>query len=112
MGWRWFAGWALVGGALFFTFLTVLSIGLFVAPAALVLLVLVVRRARPWPESLGAVTGVGAVCVAVAALNWADQTGEGALNAARWLTVGALLVASGTALYAAARRHEGSPPVV
>ena len=111
MGWRWFVAWALAGGVLTLALLTAMSIGLFLAPVALLLLVLVGRRARPWPESLGMVAGVGAVCVAVAALSWASRPGGGTPNPAGWLAVGIVLVVGAAMLYVAARRSGAACPV-
>ncbi len=110
MGWRWFFAWALTGGAIFLALLAVLSIGIFVAPVAIVLLVVVARRARPWPEALGALAGVGAVCVAVAALNWREQPGGGALDPIPWLVAGTLIATGGVALYAIAHRRAVPSP--
>ena len=110
MGWRWFFAWALPGGAFFLALLTVLSIGIFVAPVAIVLLAVVVRRAALWPEALGALAGVGAVCVAVAVLNWRAQPGGGALDPVPWLVAGTLLATGGVALYAIARRRNLPSP--
>ena len=102
VGWRWFAGWAVVGGTLVFALLTALSIGIFVAPFAIAALILVVRRARLWPESLGVLAGIGAVAVAVAALNWRPEPGSGAPDAVSWLVAGLVLIAGGITLYGVA----------
>lgn len=68
-GWRWFSAWAIVGGLLFFSYLTGLSIGIFVLPFALLGLWLVTQVSRAWPELLGAASGAGLLCLGVAVAN-------------------------------------------
>ena len=96
-----FWGWALAGALLLFSILTGLSIGLFVAPLALLSLWLVARWSRPWPESLGAVTGFGAICLVIAFLNLAESDG---VDWAPWLAIGLSLAAAGVLAYGAASR--------
>ncbi len=95
-GWLGFWAWAFAGGLLLFSLVTGLSIGLFVAPFALLALVLVGWRTRAWPESLGALTGFGALCLAVAFLNWGEAGGP---DAAPWLVTGAVLATAGAGGY-------------
>lgn len=122
-GCRWFWAWSLVGAALSFSFLTGLSIGLFVLPVALLLLWIVLSRSPRWPESVGFIEGIGIILLAVAFVNRADrpcspngslQIGStsagqsvscGGLDPHPWLYVGVLLVALAAAAYAVARRN-------
>jgi len=67
--WRWFAAWSVTGAALSFSFLTGLSIGLFVLPLAAALLLWVARNSPQLWDALGFVAGIGAVLVLVALLN-------------------------------------------
>ena len=67
-GWRWFGAWSIVGALLTFSFLTGLSIGLFVLPFAAVALVWTARRAPDAREALGIAAGAGLVAVLVAPL--------------------------------------------
>src|SRR5215471_16125156 len=55
----WFGAWLAVGAAFTLSLLGALSIGLFVLPFALVLLVVVVRRSPHLPEGIGFVSGIG-----------------------------------------------------
>jgi hypothetical protein len=68
-GWRWFAAWAAAGAAITFSFLTGLSIGLFVLPAAAALLLWVARAAPRLAEAIGFVAGLGSMLVLVGLLN-------------------------------------------
>jgi hypothetical protein len=95
-GWRWFAAWALAGALVVFAFLSAASIGLFVAPVALLTLVLVGRWGAGGGEMLGLVAGAGLVSLLIAALNGGDR--------APWLLIGLGLVTAGIVAYAAARR--------
>jgi len=67
--WRWFAAWSAAGAAMSFSFLTGLSIGLFVLPLGAALLLWVARNAPQLRDALGFVAGIGAVLVLVALLN-------------------------------------------
>jgi hypothetical protein len=96
-GWRWFAAWALAGALVAFAFLSAASIGVFVAPFALLAVVLVARGSAGGSEMLGVIAGAGLVSLLIAALS----AGEGS---APWLLVGLGLVTAGVVAYAAARR--------
>ena len=85
--WPWFVAWSVAGGLLTFSFLTGLSIGLFVLPLAAVVLVWVARRAPRLTDAVGFVEGIGAVCVLVAFLN---RAGEG-VDPMPWLLAGLML---------------------
>jgi hypothetical protein len=90
--------WAGVGGALA---LSVISfVGVLVGLPALVALWLVARRSPRWPEPLGLLTGVGALCLTIAFLNW-DELG---VDPVPWLAAGVVLGAAGIGFYARARR--------
>ena len=85
--WPWFAAWSVAGGLLAFSFVTGLSIGLFVLPLASVVLVWVARRTPRLADALGFVEGVGALCVLVAFLN---RAGNG-VDPMPWLLAGVSL---------------------
>lgn len=86
-GWRWFAAWSAAGAATTFSFLTGLSIGLFVLPLAAALLFWVARHAPRLPAALGFAEGVGAVLLLVAFLN----RGEAGVDPMPWLLAGLFL---------------------
>ena len=65
----WFAAWCAAGALLTFSFLTGLSIGLFVFPLAAGALLYVAWHAPHFFEGLGSVAGVGAMLLVVAFLN-------------------------------------------
>lgn len=58
-GWRWFHAWGVAGALFTFSFLTGLSIGLFLLPVATLALLWVARRAPNGWEWLGFVEGIG-----------------------------------------------------
>lgn len=124
VGWKGFLAWAAAGGLLVFAVVSGLSIGLFVLPLAVVILVLVVRRVRGWPEILGAGAGCGAICLLIAFLNRDYNPcpegpitlgpGEsefecGGFDPLPWLVAGLALVALSTLTYAFARRSPTRP---
>jgi hypothetical protein len=94
-----FWGWAVSGGLIVFSALSMASIGLFVAPLALVASVVMVRRSPSWPEPLGLVLGCGAIVFVIGLLNFSD----GGLDPLPWLVSGALLTAAAVLGYGAAR---------
>jgi hypothetical protein len=97
---RWFLAWAAAGAALTFSFLTGLSIGLFVLPFAGLLLWWVARRTRHLLDATGFVAGIGVVLVLVAFLN---RSGSG-LDPMPWLVAGVCLAGSALLAYALLRR--------
>ena len=101
--WRWFFAWALAGGALTFSFLAGLSIGIFVLPVAVVLFAWVARRAPHVPDAFGFVAGVGMVCILVAFLN---RSSEG-VDAMAWLLAGVSLNGLGVVAYTVACSRPG-----
>lgn len=118
-GWRWFAAWAAVGGLLAFVVLAAPSVGLFALPVAGLALTLLLRSGRRWPELLGAVSGIGVLFLAIAALNrdyapcpdgglvvTPGQTSLecGGLDPLPWLVAGGLLSLAGAAAYLLERR--------
>jgi len=124
-GWLVFAAWVLAGALAVFSVLGAASIGLFIAPLAVVAIWLTSRFGRVWPEMLGMVSGAGAVCLLIALLNRLEGTtpcaegghslspGEteascGGLSPTPWLVGGLVLVTAGAVAYARARR--GSSP--
>jgi hypothetical protein len=93
--WRWFAAWSVAGAAMAFSFLTGLSIGLFVLPLAAAVLLWVAWKAPRLPYALGFVAGIGAVLVLVAFLN---RAGTG-VDPMPWLLAGLALGGFALALY-------------
>lgn len=89
---RWFPAWTLAGAAVTFSFLTGLSIGLFVLPFAAAVLWWVARRAPHLVDALGFVVGIGLVLLLVGFLN---RDGDG-IDPLPWLLCG--LGLSGLAL--------------
>jgi hypothetical protein len=117
--WRWFAAWAAVGGLVAFTLLGAATIGVFVLAFAVLAVVLVLRSGRLWPELLGAVFGIGVLCLVVGALHrdyapcpdggLVVPPGEtsvscGGADPVPWLIAGTLLSVAGAAAYLLARR--------
>ena len=99
--WRWFAAWSVAGAAMAFSFLTGLSIGLFVLPLAAALLLWVAWNAPRFPEALGFVAGIGAVLVLVAFLN---RAGTG-VDPVPWLVAGLCLAGCALVAYSALRHR-------
>ncbi|HUO48511.1 MAG TPA: hypothetical protein VMU09_06730 [Acidimicrobiales bacterium] len=96
-GWGWFAAWAIAGAGLCVGFLGALSIGIFVLPVAVVMLV-VLLRCRPAANSkAGILSGLGLPLLVVAARSggWTPWY--------PWAIAGVLLVAAG--LWLQLRRH-------
>jgi hypothetical protein len=91
-----FWGWAIVGGLAVFSLLSAASIGVLVAPAALIALAAMARSRPTWPEPLGVVAGAGFVTVAIGLLHLR----AGGLDPVPWLIAGALLVAIACAAFA------------
>ena len=121
-GWRGFAAWAVVGALLALSLWGAASIGLFVFPLAVLGVVLVRRRARPWPEAAGMLEGVAALSLFVGTANLGSSpcpaAGSGTVNLGAgagggsacggmeplpWLLVGLALAATG--LFVGARRR-------
>ena len=116
--WASFAAWAIAGGLSTVAILTGFSIGIFVAPVALLVVWLAVRRASRGAELLGLAAGVGAILLLVAFLN-RDYTpcpdgpvtlapGQtefecGGFDPLPWLVAGAVVVAVSLVVYAAVR---------
>jgi hypothetical protein len=123
-GWIWFCAWAFSGGLTFFAVLTGFSIGLLLLPFGALSVVLVARWARAWPESLGVVAGVGAICLLIAALNrdyrpcpraevtlspGQSEFSCGGLDPKAWWIAGALLLPAASVAYEITRRLLGRP---
>lgn len=116
----WFGAWLAVGAAFTLSFLGALSIGLFVLPFALVLLVIVVRRSPYLPEAIGFVSGIGVMLLLVAFRNRGyepcsadgfqrlapgqQSVSCGGWNPHPWLYVGIAVTAAGALVYLAASR--------
>jgi hypothetical protein len=92
--WRWFAAWSVAGAAMSFSFMTGLSIGLFVLPLAAALLLWIARNAPQLRDALGFVAGIGGVLVLVGLLN---RAGTG-VDPTPWFLAGLSL--GGLALFA------------
>jgi hypothetical protein len=118
----WFGAWLAVGAAFTLCFLGALSVGLFVLPFALLLLVLVVRRSPRLPEATGFVSGIGVVLLLVAFRNrdYSACPADGVLRLEPgqqsvscggwdphpWLYVGIAVTAAGALAYLAASRAQ------
>jgi hypothetical protein len=68
-GWPWFAAWTVAGALMTFSFLTGLSIGLFVLPLAAPILLAVAWTAPGVPDAIGFLEGIGMMLLVVALLN-------------------------------------------
>lgn len=112
-GWRALLEWGLALCVAFFAVLASATIGMFVAPLALLGLLLAAWRDRAWPEApIGGMIGAGAVCLVIAELNRHVgpcitrplQRGEyshcGGWNPLPWFALGVGLAALGIAGYA------------
>jgi len=125
-GWPSLLAWGIASLLLTLTLVGAASIGMFVAPFAIMAIVVAARRNRDWPEAaLGSLVGAGAVCLFVAygsrGYSACPPTGTpiwvgpgehfacGGLNPAPWLTVALLLAGVGLAVYILFRRsHRGA----
>jgi hypothetical protein len=107
-GWLSFGAWALAGAPLCMTLIGAASIGIFVAPFALLTLWLVARKAGTGPPLFGLLTGAGAPVLAVGIA----ELDAGGFNGRLWLVVGAALIAAGIAGSAATRRRAQPPSAV
>ena len=66
-GWLSLLEWAIASLTLTLTLIGAASIGIFVAPFAIIAVVVAVRRNRVWPEAAsGGLVGASAVCLFVA----------------------------------------------
>ncbi len=65
-GWKAFWLWAVAGALLSFAVLAIMSIGLYLLPVAIIVTVLIARRASAWPETLGVLEGAAATALWVA----------------------------------------------
>src|SRR4051794_9435932 len=81
---QWFLAWSAAGAAMTFSFLTGLSIGLFVLPFAGLLLWWVARRTRHLLDATGFAAGVGVVLLLVAVLH----PSRAGLDPLPWLLAG------------------------
>ena len=94
-GWHGFAAWAAAGALLVFSLLAMASIGLFLLPFALVACWVAARASRDALDLLGALSGAGLVCLAIAALDSFDSM--------LWPGVGIALTLAGAATFAILR---------
>ena len=123
VGWRAFAEWAFGVALLSFAAVGAASIGVFVLPFALLILVLVARRNRESPEAWGSLAGIGSICLFVGFGNL-DYTpcptmpitirvvegtrgsfSCGGPEPMPWLAMGLLLTTTGIAMYWISRRR-------
>jgi hypothetical protein len=115
----WFGAWLAVGAAFALSVLGAPSIGLFVLPVALVLLVIVVRRSQHLPEAIGLVSGIGVMLLLVAFRNrdyepcsngfhrlapGQQSVSCGGWNPHPWLYLGLAVTAAGVLAYLAASK--------
>ena len=115
-GWRWFGLWALPGAALAFQ---VSVIGLLLLPVGFLGALLLVRRARIWPELLGLLEGFALVFFVFAYANRdyiacddirielhpGDVFECGGTDPLIWFALGFAFAAAGVAGYAALERR-------
>jgi len=97
-GWRGFAAWAAAAALLVFSVLAMASIGLFVLPFALVASWFAARGSRDALDLLGALSGAGLVCLAIAALD--------GFGSVLWLGSGIALTFAGVVAFAILRCRE------
>jgi hypothetical protein len=93
--------WGLAGALVTLTVVGAASIGIFVLPAAVLVLWLAARSSRLWPEALGGLAGAAAICFAIAWIQWEP----GGLEATPWLVAGAVLGSLAVGGYALAARR-------
>jgi hypothetical protein len=110
--WRWFAAWLLVGGLYALSLLSMLSIGLFILPIAVLATVLLCRHSEALRGVPGLVAGIALPLFYVAALN---RNGPGTICSAidggrgtmctdelspwPWLAAGVMFLALGTFVF-------------
>ncbi len=114
--WSGFGAWAVVGAGLCLGLLSILSIGVFVLAATVLIGLLVTRWRRSFTETFGVVSGVALPLFWIAYDNRAGP-GEICTSTARsisctdewnpwpWVLAGALLALSGIAAFVAYRHH-------
>jgi hypothetical protein len=122
-GWPSLLAWSLAFAALAFSFVSAMTVGLFVAPFALLLCLAAALLATAWPEApLGALLGTGAICLLIGFLHLdyvPCPTGElrlapgehfrcGGFRPTPWLVAGAGLVSASLGAYALFRRRSDS----
>ena len=124
-GWGGFAAWALVGALFSLSFVGAASIGLFLLPAALAVLVLTAVFIRTWPEATGVLLGAAALLLFVGSANLnstpCPSSGSGAVHVGRpgdatfscggwdpvpWLVAGLVLAGASVGFYSLARWRE------
>lgn len=67
--WLAFVAWSVAGGLVVFSFLTGLSIGVFVLPFAVAAVFFAASRSSGWPEALGVFAGAGVLFLVIALLS-------------------------------------------
>ena len=97
-----YVAWAIEGALVAFSVLSAASVGLFVMPVAVLLLLWLARRGASGPPMLGALPGAAVPVLAVAWL----QRGPGDLDARPWLLAGLVLAAAGALGILAVRRRD------
>jgi hypothetical protein len=105
-----FVGWVVVGALGALTAITILSIGIFVAPFLVLAGVFVAPRTRYLLDVLGLVPGLSVSCLVVAlATGDSHPCVEGSVGSCGgfdphpWLLMGIVFIAGGLVLYAALR---------
>jgi hypothetical protein len=119
--WAGFLAWLVVGAAYAMSLLAILTIGLFIAPVALVMTVLLWRKRRADRELLGLVSGLALPLLYVAYLNRdgpgtvcttgrdGSQSCNDEWSSWPWLAVGVLLLLPGAGAFVAAPHAARSP---
>jgi len=124
--WTAFLAWTVAGGLLALSALSILSIGVFVLPLAVVALVLVGRRASRWPEGMRVLAGTGVLCFVVAFLSrdyspcpesgvltipaGATSVECGGRDPLPWLVVGSVILGASVGAHAFLRRRREALP--
>ena len=113
----WFAAWLLVGAGYGISFLGILSVGLFVLPLPVIATILLARQRSAGAGAPGVISGLGVPLCYVAYLNRSGPGTSCTTTTARggqscvdegspwpWLTVAAVLLVLGIAIFMVRRR--------
>lgn len=121
----WFAAWLLVGAGYGISFLGILSVGLFVLPLPVIATILLARQRSAGAGAPGVISGLGVPLCYVAYLNRSGPGTSCTTTTARggqscvdegspwpWLTVAAVLLVLGIAIFMVRRRRPARPTEV
>jgi membrane-bound ClpP family serine protease len=112
-----YALWAIAGALCVLALLSLLSIGIFVLPVALVAVYVAASRAKGPGGAFGVLCGAGLVVagIGIAHLSANDQCSEFSchhedFSAAPWIVVGAILIVVGVGAFMLTRRRRPPGP--